>query len=427
MRRFGAADVRAQASAAAGAALLDDQGGDDRYEVRVDLAHRAEHVVDDDCRCEATVAIEMTPDLYISRTSVDAQGSGLAGVAVLRDRSGDDTYVAEQQAALDLTLRDEGSTAPHPARLAVTNYMMWQEAQGAGSLGTGVLVDEAGDDSYRFVADSEARATTISAGGNGSAAVLASPTYLLGQGAASVGSGALADLDGTADVVAQSVHEVLTGPDPRGGFISSVLTAEPIVQGAAYTGGTATLVARGVQAAVLSRPSLPACQGVRGFGHWLDCPRPGAPSDASRSTAGVAAGSAAAATGQAPVLAFVEPAQRPAPVARVDTLVPGYPRIPVAVELHDAEGRPMPGQAVDLYLQTPDGHSDEAATTWDSLWRVSAVTDDEGVARAEMPGAWGEDAHPGYATDHPPESFRLFASFSGAHGVQPAHAAQPLP
>lgn len=54
------------------------------------------------------------------------------------------------------------------------------------------------------------------------------------------------------------------------------------------------------------------------------------------------------------------------------------------------------------------------------------MTDGQGVARAEVPAAWGEDAHPGYADGHPPESFRLFATFSGAPGVQPAHAAQPL-
>lgn len=234
--------VEGQGAGDRGLGILADDGGGDNF--RASASPKA--VGSEDFRLD-------TPQPFANSILV-VQGAGYAaGEGFLLTGSGDSVY--------DARVPGEGRTM----------YATEVLAQGAGQLGTGVLSDEGGDDSYSarlsmeyernvIVDDScpasscpPARALVSAAacGRSGPLTTCYPPGFVFAQGAGvQEGQGRLDDLDGRDSYVAEaitslavSLHDALDNPDTAptldvGGYWTPGLTA----QGVAFAGSSGLLV-----------------------------------------------------------------------------------------------------------------------------------------------------------------------------------------
>lgn len=227
----------ANGAALDGVARLVDEGGDDRYNATVNRSGAA-----NGASSNMTAAVHAFPDLLqetVTLTGVKLEAGdrtdvelelGLRGDALLHDRAGDDTYAAQ----LDRGVAQGAATLG--AGILVDgggddDYEAWVgehgAANGAGYVGLGVLADTEGDDTY------EARVPAGALHGGGH-----------------LGVGALVDGGGNDDYVSQLEY--------RGGAHGGALFGMGLL---ADAGGTNT-----------HRASGPALGGSLGGAHGLPLP-----------------------------------------------------------------------------------------------------------------------------------------------------------
>lgn len=417
-----------------GTAILDDLDGDDRYSIRSSMDSDLQIVVDDTCtvldeelgeevpctRAEAAV------DLYRSTLSNGLGGQGASAfqsVAVLRDRGGDDDYLAAGEQTLTVTLEDRLSAPEEPPILTVGAYdQPGIDAQGSGTgfTATAALVDDAGRDDYLLRSFNDTRASAISQhGGEPEVRAVSTGRYFLsGQGAGDFGglSAALVDLGGSRDRFEVVAHNPVSTSPEGGGFQYGPYW--PYFQGA--FGGV--FVAMGDDPVIVSRPSRPVCAtspGRRGFGAWNDCVAPESDPEHSSYDA-------------IPIWTHHTLGLAPRAEGREVSLVTTAPtvaelgaRIPVSARLLGPDGKPLAGVPVHFDLQYGCtllcAAADTSATGgrfWSNQWWVETVTDADGVARATLPvtlQAWQTDY------DKDPWVWRVMATFDGAEGLYPKH------
>lgn len=429
--------------------VLDDRGGDDRYDVRTVMRYDRTIVVDDACRtgserCTSAVAAvsgtHNSPGIYSDGnfpSRVYAQGGGFyEGSGLLEDHDGDDTYTVDTQARMDVVLDDRLSAPSAPASLEVTSFdSPLLQAQATSVLGFGALVDHGGTDSYtaRSVDATTAEARSENAMGGPSVVVRTLPTiFTHAQGAdAILGHAALLDLGSAAGdrfLVEVEKPTVAVG-NPDGAYVAGCCWFAR----AHGTGGGGVFVAEGAAPAIRSTQSRPVpCPAAmrRGFGTWRECgATTSAPSQQGidgMATAGT--GQALGAAGSAPTLAVTDDT----PSAATES----SGRLPVGATLRDATGAPVAGALVrfDLQVRNPPAPVDvqahrETEEVWANLYEVEALTGPDGVARARLPLLLGGASAAATAAGSP---FRVMASYDGATASgttpasYPAHVAKPL-
>ncbi len=418
-----------------GLGVLDDVGGNDRYDASASLAYARHLIVDDTCTvldeetgetrpCTSAAAL-VAGSLPSVTASVKAQGGGWGeSVGILHDRAGDDVYVARTEERIEAALEDRMSSPDAPPRFDVRSYPPASVyAQGVAVLfAHGALVDEAGTDSYTIRSTNAVSASATSEQATGVPVVTAKNeprTYVAGQGAGDFGgiTGALLDLGGSGDrFEAVITNPAETAPDPDGAFQPAA--PWPYVQGA--FGGV--LLALGDDPLVLSHPSRPVCPaspGARGFGTWNDCALSGADPghqlfDSTPIQTQHSLGRADATAGPDLRIAFL-------PESSASGVVGG--RLAVAARLTDAAGKPLAGVTLHFDLQLGPGdfvppiEENRFGNTWGGVWTVDAVTGPDGVARARVPLAL-EEWQMQYLSERPE---RVLATFDGAPGLRPVH------
>ena len=167
---FGAGGAQAGMNNGDAVAMLDDRGGHDTYTAAMTTNFTRDIVVDDSCRSQGATCptAEAQVDAFRSAgtSMLHAQASGgFDGVPVLRDRGGDDRYLAAHEVDLDMTLRDRLSAPEGPPVLDVKPYAnTWLYGQGFALCGTSLLLDgrsrlllPACPDTHRGIGDLRAR------------------------------------------------------------------------------------------------------------------------------------------------------------------------------------------------------------------------------------------------------------------------------
>ena len=423
--------------------LIDDLGGNDAYAVDQRIEDTRRLAVDQGCECNrAQVAVDGFPLGIIYSVDTLAQAVGyLAGVAVLADHAGNDTYSLEGTHDFDVELSDRLPQATGPAKLAVLGYPApATRGQAYTNVGGGValLSDAGGTDSYRLRSRNITRAAATSVRGD-EPEVLAlgqARRNVGGQGSSGITYGdaaVLADLGGTGDrIEAWSENPVTT--TPAGGAFQDG-GEWPGVQG--NFGGA--LIALGSNPVILSHPSNPVCpvsQGHRGFGQWSDCVVSSNDPQYQRGSSipvfeQLSFGLAPGASGARPSIQFL-----PGSASSSDAVTFGFnaaltadvPWVPVEVRLADPAGKPLAGVAVHFDLQHGCAllcafglPSDAAGTYWTNLWTATATTDSDGVAVARLPVRIAE----GY-WNTAQSLYRVLAAYDGSPGIYPWKAGRPL-
>lgn len=272
-RAFGEADI-------GGYGALHDLGGDDVYTAVATSRAVRELDVTDDCGCSGSPLV-----VEVGNTVVAAQGASLSGDGLLHDAQGNDTYVARAEAVAVARVRDHRASPPKgqalPA-LATTDPGVAQiSAQGAGLLGgSGLLLDDAGDDVYEASTLSKAEASAVADEPGLHASALATSGYSNSR-AQAVGidlglHGLLRDLGGE-DTYVSGNYSAATADPPT---LVSSQTGSARVQGSwvgtSSSASSALLIDIGGSADVFkATPENPACSGVRGQSAWTDCGRVG--------------------------------------------------------------------------------------------------------------------------------------------------------
>ncbi|MGH2710260.1 MAG: hypothetical protein ACRDH9_03530 [Actinomycetota bacterium] len=414
-----------------GLAVLDDLGGDDRYEIRSTVSLERDLILDDGCKCGPSFSVSAFPSFNL----LIGQGTGFVGLednlGLLRDQGGNDSYSALAGGTVRVSLTDERTNPSSRARLDLTPFAPAAfNAQGVGyGSARGSLIDENGNDEYTATSRNEASADGSSAHGEAPYVVAVSPFVgipALAQGAA-LGAGdvgALIDLAGSGDrFEATDTRSISTPQDPRGGF--QVGSVWPAYQGSGFS-GEGVLAALGESPVIVSHPSRPVCElspGYRGFGTWQEC-QFGTSDDpgyqAVDGESNFSGGQANGATGLAPSLRFT--ADTPSEASLDDHEAgPKVARVPVGAVLLSPQGEPLAGRVVHFDLQSSQGGLDPVKFGWANLWQVDAVTDAYGVARAAVPLLQTASLHSfGYQT------WRILATFDGEAGLYPRHVAQTL-
>jgi hypothetical protein len=389
--------LEAQATAySQGTGVIDDVGGSDTYESIVATADRGSAAVDDDCECEDGIVTE-------GRRGIAwfvAQGAtwNAGGVAAIHDHAGDDSYVASmgltrEAAVTDRRAGTNGSPVSYLANGYQTVLITTQGAAIANS--TGALLDDAGSDRY----DANFESVTAATAPSSLKAIAA--TFPAGgeiQGSSPGGSaGIFWDGGGTGDVVRARDSNRAVAAD--GAFSSAVYY--PSIQGG---GSGGVFVAAGDQPSILSNPSYPTCSesgGARGSGLWREC----APGGGQHVSAGYAPHAASAPA----TLQFVGSYEAPA-----DENLAVYPdpkTVHVGARVTDAAGSPVAGGDVHFLLEQVDNSR--------LYWNVDAVTDADGIARADLPLL-------GTGNGAPFAVLALFDGRAGALPLLPANATQAL-
>ncbi|MGH3118293.1 MAG: hypothetical protein ACRDQ2_14515, partial [Gaiellales bacterium] len=396
--------VAGQGAGELGAGVLEDLGGDDTYTIGSHLSHERDIVVSNVCECDRAEA-EVSGSSIANARLLQGQGAGALGPGLLRDRAGNDVYVASGRADMDVVLRDELTASSGPPELHVLGYrgnVLW--AQGTGNAAS-ALIDEAGSDSYSI--DESGRTSARVVSGQGMAPVVTAVSHApIAQGQGS-GSGALLDAGGAHDLfTATSDNAADTAPDSKGSFQYARQFDPPGFQGAGHYAGD-LFVAAGDDPKVSSSPSLPTCRGHRGYGEWWGCT-----ADTGGNTSNlesVPSGRAPAATGSEPSLSFTENTPGQASLDHNQNFTPGAIRMPVQAKLLDPGGNPIPGQTIHFFLERRcPGCSAGSVGFWDPLWRTQAVTQTNGIATADLP-LLGTGKFPAY-------SYRVSAIFDGRPG-----------
>lgn len=416
-----------------GEGVVDDQGGDDTYTLRGTDSYERDLIVDDSCRTSSQIPCKQAAATVNQASGMHSlvfgQGSGWGsgfpfGIGLLDDHAGNDSYAAADEYHLNVSLHDELTDPTAPPSLQVWSGSVQPQllVQGQGSTaGVGLLLDAGGTDSYvaNYVKQTAASATSDHA--PGPPQVRATNWYRIGvaaQGATWLGRGygALLDLGGVGDrFSATATLPISTSPDPAGAYAAGY--PYPTFQGSGSSlDSPGIFVADGTDPQIFSSPSQVVCpqsSAARGFGTWGECGLMDAgganhePIDLYRH----AYGRAANASGQAPALAFTSDTPKNASAG------PGW--VSAAVRLVDPDGNPVAGATIHFDLQDT---IPSQSTSWVTNWEVDAVTGADGVARAQVPLDGSDQGIQAY----PDIVWRLFATYDGAPGLYPKHAASLL-
>jgi hypothetical protein len=412
--------VRAQGAADfAGLGVLSDAGSGNTFDL--EQSSTEAH----------TFAAPAAVDAYVARgldttVHIVGQGSTWAGTALL-DSAGAATYTAV--AREDINDRLAGTPA---STLDITGFTPPTVlVQGAAepnieSTTYALLLNRSGHADYR----AEATDTIEAAATSGARAeVPLQFDYSAMQGASAWNSlgetgmaqAALLDMGGPGDTFqATQRHAVTTSPDSGGGLAAGGFW-DPM-QG---NGDGALLLTLSAAPQILSSPAngvCPASPGASGSTQWTTCGMDGpAGEDPDHTTYdylsgfnhGDGAGLAPSSTATSPSLTIDS-----APAAAND----GTPAT-VAVTLLDAAGAPLAGATVHLDAQL--GLATDAAgltVQWLDVSQATGVTDVAGRARISLPLGYGRLLN--ITSLAPTWSTRLLATFDGAPGLTPRHAAR---
>lgn len=420
-----------------GAGLLEDLGGNDRYLARATQEYELDVVVDDTCvtkdeggqqiRCPFA---DVNVDGYRPTITEEIHVQGFAWLGVVgmvRDHGGNDAYEASAESKLDVSVQDALSEPTKPPDLYVRGFdtpIAW--AQGGGNTGVGLLVDDAGSDSYTARSRNETTARATSERADGEPRTVARSridgVWMIQQGAGAPFAGTfggLYDLGGSGDtLLAEGINRTHTEPNPDGAF--SIGEAWPHQHGNDH----GALVVLGSAPRSRSIPSKATCGdgqgGVRGFGSWTDC------TSGVTLPPAVGGGTVPNATGAAPTLGFTAETPATAPLDLGIEYDQAASRIPVGLRVTLPGGAPAVGEPVQLWLQyrcTPT-QPPQLPGSWSGAWRVDAVTGEDGVARARMPLLFTGDhvgRYPACGFD-----WRILGIFGGSPGAYPAQLASPL-
>jgi hypothetical protein len=238
--------------------------------------------VTDGCGCDGAAANATDiGEAYVFGLGMGEEG----GTGLVQDSSGNDTYdstsseIIRAEAHDARTVSHPGDTGAVASAIADRHLcgcaVSWVEGFGYYA-GTGVLIDQAGDDTYSTTATSEATAVATSAsGGSTSEQAAAGIPWSWGQGSGEWGGlggapgyGMLQDLGGKDRYASTNTSTATTGP----GGEATTATPRQLVQGGAEV-GAALFVDRdgGASDTFTQVPAEPACQGIRGQGVWVDC------------------------------------------------------------------------------------------------------------------------------------------------------------
>ncbi|MFN2543956.1 MAG: hypothetical protein ABR600_05205 [Actinomycetota bacterium] len=437
----------AQGAAGLGAGVLDDLAGDDTYRILGSLASDHEITVGDSSTCTDPDTEETGP-CTSARASVDAndhnywdqllysQGTAEAGEGLLEDHGGNDTYSSVLSEHLHVHLHDALTDPQAPASLSVEGYGdSWNIAQGVGygdatyGDSLGVLLDDAGNDTYTASSVSETDAGATSDDGPGDPQVVALSQFRPGmfvQGVAHAqphAVGALLDLGGDGDrFVVSNENPVTTSPDPTGAHRRGI--GFPLAQGAVDEFGYGLFVALGQHPWIQADPSqgqCPASPQPRRSVAWTDCHANTADPDTQLYDWYQDAGTA---SGFAPFASLTAPALSLLPGTPAAVTIDGTADL--GARLTAPDGSPIAGALIRFSLQAwAPRTTDPAGQSWFNGSEVDAVTDSTGVARAVLPtfdqSPWG--IGPGVFT------FRLAATYDGVPGNPgwaSRHVAQPV-
>jgi hypothetical protein len=397
-----------QGVGAAGAAYLDDAGGDDVYRVIASSDHMLRSRATPGCDCsEAVASLDATGlsdgfPTYEAGAGVSVHGLASAILApdagaLLRDGGGNDLYEARASSTLTAladNLLPSGTATAEVVRdlFPVVNAF----GQGLGSdEAPGIVLDASGDDRYVLEATSWARALAESEAGPDHATAYSGRTTAQGQGSSYWDPvvGALLDLGGRDTYTASSASLAETRPNVDGAHYSTEAIG---VQGA--VGGLLADLDNGAADTFRSTPSVPTVAGMRGEGPgWVD-------------VANTFPGYGVAPTQQ----------------AKVDTGIEFHPSnltsasggsIPFLARVTDAGG-PVAGAAVTFDIETRFA-SPEGLESWGKhRFHGRGVTNDEGwtagwIDLDEFAEYWGGAA--------PDLTLRIAARY---HGDETRRAAQ---
>lgn len=271
----GAASIQVQSvNWNSGEAVVDDLGGNDVYEVDARSVQRLESVAVDGCECDGALAT-LDPPASISITGqafsipiLSTLSPGTAS-AVLSDRGGDDRYDIGARLVLEAIAQDtrpDGSaTADVAASFTSLPGRASIQGQGQGAAGPAVLLDMAGDDHYRSVAEAVSIAHAEAAPGRPAIASAISPrASVTGVGGGVYGG--LLDLGGLDDYEVSARARAETTPEPEGAVD---LSSTAVVLGA--FGGTHLDSDEGQSDTYLVDPERGVSTGARGEGPvWGD-------------------------------------------------------------------------------------------------------------------------------------------------------------
>lgn len=249
---------------------LHDEGGNDRYTMETSSHSVNVQEADDTCGCPGVRAEAISNAILTAGMGATALG----GVAMLRDVSGDDDYLATAESVAEARATDgrtalEANDSGATASAASGNVNV--EVQGEGNAGTGILEDGGGDDSYdaRATSRADADATAFLAGAVTESDAVSGTAQSFGQGAGIAGFGELRDDGGTDAYRTTNVSHAEAHPPT--GVTQGVATS--LVQGMMLGTGNALLLdGGGAGDTFASTPAARApCSGTRGSEMWMDC------------------------------------------------------------------------------------------------------------------------------------------------------------
>jgi hypothetical protein len=255
-----------------GLAAAVDTGGDDIYSIDLRSMAVVAPVITDECMCAGRE--------YVAESGVASlSGMGntaLGGVAVLADLGGNDAYSSTSISGAQLAVTDNRSPDQRLDRLQLTALAGQATAwtQGWGVAGVGLLLDAAGNDSYTIDARGVAEVT-----GSGAAVpntIIAGPGTAIaeGQGAGwgefggvAPGAGMLLD-GGGIDRYSSSARLFSTeGGEPV------ITPGAGLAQASVRMNGVGVLadLDGGAADTFSTVPAIAPCTGARGVGVWRDC------------------------------------------------------------------------------------------------------------------------------------------------------------
>jgi len=450
------------AAGQAGYGILQDAGGPNVYDMQSVIRHQETRTVDDGCGCtSASVHIDghagddpqtnpLDSTYILWPEWVIGQGAGANGVGLL-DNAGAATYNLVATATMDVTLADQLTAPTASANLYLQGFDgPIAYGQGAVNLGypdetqtAGLLVNQAGHATYRFLTGDAVHASATSL--HGPTPVVHAHTgfqqMVAAQGASAWEAnppngdvGALLDLGGPGDTFSATQDtSAVTSPDTGhavspGGFWAALAGA----------GDGGLLVAAGASPVVVASPANGVCpgSGMRGTQAWFDCgyyneDQTGA--DLDHQTVDYLAGLGYGVGHGGGFLPNAPPAAAPALALSAPSTVGDGEAAPVTVGLAGPSGAPLAGRVVHVSLQaelpltvalSPSAPV-SSGNQWITVGETTLTTDAAGTARGLVPAALTEIT--GYAPSQLRfDRYRLVATFDGDAGITPHHVASAI-
>jgi hypothetical protein len=352
----------------AGTAVLNDQGGNDAYEMRIEVS--TDFTVD-----PSTIKLDDTgrivADLARFGSYIHGQGMSLGGTkALLLDEGGNDRYVASNRQSVVANLAAGTSEDVLPSSFEVYSYPV--NVAFAQANGDATLEDGGGDDVYIIEGMNSARGSSEDENVPVNVFTFGRPSA---QGQASGRGASLRDLEGKDSFRAKAVATADAPEDAR----ETVQVANGIGQGFFHGDPLGQFRAEGSQVTIKAEPARPVCPalsspGHRGFGTWAT---------SCTVTSLGSYGSAPSHTG-VPVRVEWTPDND-------FTIVEGAPHR-FRARLVDAQGQPLAGENLrftlmgfpTLLLEDPTGLALGPASGIEA-WETHGTTGPDGVATGMLP------------------------------------------